>query len=177
MNENRLNRLTYVLFVIYLISIFWIIVFKFNIPLPNAFRSINLIPFRESLLYNGIPDFVEIILNVLIFIPLGLYSGLLFKSWNNGKKFLLFFLISLTCEVLQYILEIGTSDITDVITNIFGGIIGLIVYSGIEKAFSNSLKTQKFINIIALSGTILIFLFLFLLKIKHLWIFRMETLY
>jgi glycopeptide antibiotics resistance protein len=36
------------------------------------------------------------------------------------KKLFLFFLISLICEVLQYILNIGASDITDIINNTLG---------------------------------------------------------
>ncbi|HEX9025071.1 MAG TPA: VanZ family protein, partial [Clostridium sp.] len=85
----------------------------------------------------------------------------------------LFFLISLICEVLQYILNIGASDITDIINNTLGGLIGLMIFNRIEKALKNSIKAQKFINIIALTGTILIISILFLLKVNKLWIFRM----
>ena len=70
---------------------------------------------------------------------------------------------------------IGAFDITDIINNTIGGIVGLVLYKGIEKAFKNSSKTQKFINIISLTGTILMILFLFLLKINRLWIFRMQS--
>jgi glycopeptide antibiotics resistance protein len=91
------------------------------------------------------------------------------------KNLLLFFLISLLCEGSQLILAIGAFDITDVINNTSGGLLGLMLYKGIEKAFNNSVKAQKFIYIIALTGTILMILFLFLLKINKLWIFRMES--
>lgn len=67
---------------------------------------------------------------------------------------------------------VGASDITDIINNTLGGIIGLMIYTGIEKVFKNSAKTQKFINIIASIGTVLISLFLLLLMINNLWIFR-----
>ena len=80
-------------------------------------RSINLIPFHESLIINGKLDFREIIMNAAIFIPLGIYSGILFKKWIIGKRIFLFFLISLTYEVSQFILGVGASDITDIINN------------------------------------------------------------
>ncbi len=173
-DNNKTNRLTNVLFIIYLIALFWIIVFKFNVSFSDigSMRSINLIPFSESVIINGKLHFSEIIMNVVIFVPLGIYAGILFKRWSIRKKLLLFFLISLICEVLQFVLGIGASDITDIINNTLGGIIGLIIYILIEKAFKDSIKTQKFINIIATIGTILMILFLLLLMITNLWIFR-----
>ncbi len=173
-DNNKTNKLTNVLFIIYLIALFWIIVFKFNVRLPSLrnMRSINLIPFSEPLILNGKIAFSEIIMNVVIFVPLGIYAGILFERWSIGKKLFLFFLISLICEVFQFILNVGASDITDIINNTLGGIIGLMIYKGIEKAFKNSVKAQKFINIIATIGTILVILLLLLLMINNLWIFR-----
>ena len=176
-DNNKTNKLTTVLFIIYLIVLFWIIVFKFNLRLPplRNMRSINLIPFSQPLILNGKIAFGEMIMNVVIFVPLGMYAGILFKRWITLKKLFLFFLISLICEVLQYILNIGASDITDIINNTLGGLIGLMIFNGIKKVFKNSVKSQKFINIIALTGTILMILILFLLKINKLWIFRMGS--
>ncbi|AWK51581.1 hypothetical protein DIC82_11310 [Clostridium beijerinckii] len=176
-DNKKTNKLTTVLFIIYLIALFWIIVFKFNLQLPplRNMRSINLIPFSQPLILNGKIAFGEIIMNVVIFVPLGIYAEILFKRWGTLKKLFLFFLISLICEVFQYIINIGASDITDIINNTLGGLIGLIIYKGSEKAFKNSVKAQKFINIIALTGTTLMILFLFLLKINRLWIFRMGS--
>ena len=176
-DNNKTNKLTAVLFIIYLIALFWIIVFKFNLRLPplRNMRSINLIPFSQPLILNGKIAFGEIIMNVVIFVPLGMYAGILFKRWTTSKKLFLFFLISFICEVLQYILNIGASDITDIINNTLGGLIGLMIFNRIEKALRNSIKAQKFINIIALTGTILILSILFLLKINRLWIFRMGS--
>ena len=133
-------------------------------------RSINLIPFSEPLILNGKIDFGEIIMNVLIFIPFGIYAGILFKRWIIGKQFFLFFLISLIIEGFQFLLGIGAFDITDIINNTLGGIIGLMIWIGIEKVFKNSVKAQKFINIIASIGTILMILFLYLLKTNKLGI-------
>lgn len=172
-DNNKTNKLTNVLFIIYLIALFWIIVFKFNVPFSYMRkRSINLIPFSESLILNGKLAFSEIIMNVVIFVPLGIYAGILFKRWIVGKNLFLFFLISLICEVFQFILGVGASDITDIINNTLGGIIGLMIYKGIEKVFKNSVKAQKFINIIAIIGTILMILLLLLLMINNIWIFR-----
>lgn len=169
-DNNKINKLSNALFIIYLIALFWIIVFKFNVPFSyfGNMRSINLIPFSESLIINGKLDFSEIIMNVVIFVPLGIYAGLLFKRWTIGKKLFLFLLISLICEGFQFIFGVGASDVTDIINNTLGGIIGLLIYKGIEKILKNSVKTQKFINIIATIGTILMISLLLLLIIYNL---------
>lgn len=173
-NRKAGIKLTKILFIIYMIALFWIIVFKFNIHLPSLrnMRSINLIPFSEPLILNGRLAFGEMIMNVVIFIPLGVYAGILFKRWSIWKRIILFFLISLVCEVSQYILNIGASDITDIINNTLGGIIGLIIYKIIEKLLKNGVKVEKFINISASIGTVLMILFLSLLKINNIWLFR-----
>ena len=121
-----------------------------------------------NLYSNGKIDVGEIILNVVIFVPLGIYAGVLFKRWNFGKKLFFFFLISLMFEGLQFIFRVGAFDITDIITNTLGGIIGLMIFEAIEKLFNNSVKAQKFINIIAATGTALMISLLLLLKLKML---------
>ena len=171
-DDNNTNKLTNVLFVIYLMALIWILLFKLGVHfsyMGNG-RSINLIPFSKSLVLNGKIDFAEIIMNVVIFVPLGIYAGILFKDWITGKKLFFFFLISLIIEGVQLIFGIGAFDITDIIANTFGGIIGLMIYKGIETAFRNSDQAKKFVNILATIGTVLMILFLFLLKTNQLGI-------
>lgn len=172
MKENQTNKLTQVLVLIYLIALVWILLFKLGVHftyMENS-RSINLIPFYEPLSLNGKLDWGELIMNVVIFVPLGIYTGILFRSWTFGKKLLLFFIVSLIIESLQYIFGIGAFDITDLFNNTLGGTIGLTIYTGIEKAFKNSVKAQKFVNILATIGTVSAILFLVLLRTNQLWI-------
>src|SRR3954451_16331088 len=162
------NKVTTVLFIIYLIALFWILLFKLGVRFSYMeSRSVNLIPFSESSISNGKIDFSEIILNVVIFVPLGIYAGVLFKRWTFGIKLFFCFLISLLFEALQFILRIGAFDITDIITNTVGGIIGLIIFKAIEKVFNNSVKAQKFVTIIAAIGTVLMISFLIITKNEH----------
>ena len=168
-DNNTANKLTNVLFIIYLIALLWILVFKLGVRFSYMEnRSVNLIPFNKPLILNGRIDFGEMILNAVIFIPLGMYAGVLLERWSFVKKVFLFFLISLLIEGLQFILRVGAFDITDIITNTLGGIIGLLIFKAIEKIFKNNLKAQKFINIIAAIGTFLMTLLLLLLKLDML---------
>lgn len=168
---NNASKLTIVLLIIYLIAIIWILLFKLGVRFSYMeYRVVNLIPFREPLLLNSKMDFGETTLNVIIFIPLGIYAGVLLRSWNLWRKIYFFYLTSLIIESLQFIFRIGAFDITDTITNTFGGLIGFILFKSIEKFFVNSVKAQKFINMVAAIGTALMIILLVLLKTNHLGI-------
>ena len=167
---NKTNKLTIILFIIYIIAVLEIIVFKLELPFSNTgyLRNINLIPFHESVILNGKIDYSEIIMNMVIFVPLGIYVEMIFSKWSTTKKISMFFIISLICEVLQFIFAIGASDITDIINNTLGGIIGLLIYKVIVKLFNNRDKAHKFVNIVAAIGTVFMVLFLAILLISNL---------
>jgi len=162
--NKGLNRLTLLLFTIYLIVLYWILLFKLGVRFSYIDkRSVNFIPFNDPTILNA-----ENILNVLIFIPLGIYTGVLFKRWSFGKKLFFFFFLSFIVESLQYILRLGALDVTDLITNTLGGVIGLMIFKVIEKLFNNNARTEKFINVFAATGTVIMILLLALLKLNML---------
>lgn len=170
MNDSKAaNKLTRVLFVIYSIALCWILLFKLGVRFSYMEnRQVNLIPFSEALFLNGKMDLREMIMNVVIFIPLGIYAGVLFERWTLGKKLLLFFFMSLMFEALQFIFRIGAFDMTDIVTNTLGGIIGLMLFKVLEKAFKSLVRAQKFINVLASMGTVILIVLLFLLKMNML---------
>ena len=145
-----------VLFIVYLAAVTWIILFKFQMPweLWNTGRGINLIPFHDSLIINGRVDYSEIVMNAVIFIPFGIYISGLFGSWGFWKKFLAFTGVSLLYEVLQFIFAIGRTDITDLIENCLGGIIGVLLYALLYKVCKKEDLTNRIVNILAGVGTV-----------------------
>ncbi len=162
------NRVTAVLFVVYMVVLFWILLFKLGVQFSYmGKRSVNLIPFREAILYGKV-DITEIILNVVIFVPLGIYAGVLYKQWRMGAKLLFVFLVSCMFEAIQFIFSIGAFDITDIITNTSGGMIGLILFGAIEKLAGDNVKAHRFINVIAGLGTAFVVSLLVLLKLDML---------
>jgi glycopeptide antibiotics resistance protein len=171
-DRNKHDRLTYLLLAVYLITIVWILIFKLGVHFSylGMTRSVNLNPYRAPVILNGRTDFGEILLNVLVFIPLGLYAGVLYRSWSIGRKIMLFTLVSFIVEGVQLMLAVGAFDITDIINNTLGGITGLLLYLGIEKALKSHVKAQKLINVVALAGTVVVLLLLFLLKTNRLGI-------
>jgi protocatechuate 3,4-dioxygenase beta subunit len=71
-------------------------------------------------------------------------------------------------EVLRFILKVCAFDITVIITNTLGGIIGLMIFGAIEKVFSDSFKSQNLINMVAALGTVVMISLLLLLKMNML---------
>ena len=101
MKQNtKSKKMTMGLLLVYLIVLTWIIVFKmeFDISLLQCtnFRNINLIPFGDSLVVNGHIDASEILLNVIAFIPFGIYLSIVKNEWNFFQKVLPIFLVSLS---------------------------------------------------------------------------------
>lgn len=148
----------WILAAIYLVVLTWMILWKMSVSWPEfgQHRSINLIPFGGSVIVNGKLYFNEIWMNVLAFIPLGLYTGLLRPNWPAGAWCLTGLEVSLLFEILQYILGIGATDITDVITNTVGGILGVLLFLLLKKLLKEN--TTKVLTILAAVATIAILL-------------------
>ena len=165
--KTKNQRLTEVLFFIYLLALVWIIVFKmeFSFADINGMQTLNLDPYSAPARINGEVVYEEIYFNILAFLPFGLYLGILFKKWNVYQNILLFLLVSLSFEIVQYIFSIGASDITDVINNVLGGMIGMILFKLLNFFIKNSHRAHKLINIFAAVGTVLVVIVLFILKI------------
>ena len=156
MKDNKQYNLTRILFAVYTLILAWILLFKMSFSIDELYknRSINIIPFMGSVIVNGKIDTSEIINNIIVFIPVGIYVCMLKKDWSILKKISVGFFISLGIEVLQFVLAIGATDITDLIGNTLGGIIGIGVFYLFSKVFKN--KTNKIINILASIATILL---------------------
>ena len=96
------------------------------------YRYMRLIPFDD---YNCGREaaFKQIVLNTLMFVPLGILLPL-YKKQNFLSVTLLSFGFSTFIEVFQpFISSVRYSDITDVITNTLGGIIGYLICILIKK--------------------------------------------
>lgn len=143
------KKITLALMIFYLLALIWVIVFKseFSIKDLPQIRNINLIPFSQPAIVNGKADVREIILNVVAFIPYGLFIHALMDEMSILKKILIIFATSFVFELIQYIFAIGASDITDIISNTSGGVIGLVISILMAKLLKDN--WLKCINIIS----------------------------
>lgn len=127
-------------------------------PYRSMIRSVNLIPFEGIWMKNVSARFniTSIVGNIALFVPLGIYITMFTQKYALKvdakiifiKNTTIIFLISLFLEVFQYIFSIGVSDINDVILNLLGGILGIVIY----KSLRFMLREEKTNDIILTLG-------------------------
>ena len=124
-----MRSLSRVLLALYLLTLLWLTLFKLSYDIPSILanyqtRSLNLIPFVTY----GQTGISETVSNFVTFIPFGLLLSLNFKKAALRRLLIVVFGFSVAVEALQFILAIGTTDVTDVVTNTFGGLVGIVLY-------------------------------------------------
>lgn len=148
--SKKQKNMAFIVFGGYFLLLIWLILFKFQIDISNmdTIRSINVIPFHYSNEIGGKFHLKEVIYNVLVFVPLGVYIQFFKPKWPFLLKTLLGLCISFIFECLQYIFSIGASDITDIIDNTLGGILGILMAMILEKIYKE--KSITIVNVIGL---------------------------
>lgn len=121
------HGLLVVFFALYLALLTWIILWKLDLPhIGSGDRSVKLVPYVTDG-WHGASEPREVLANVLLFTPLGIYARLL------TRRVLLPVLgaatLSAGFEVAQYVLRVGSTDLTDVLANTAGAIAGVVVAS------------------------------------------------
>ena len=166
MGKIEENKWMFALTVIVCLLVGWIILFKmsFSISTLDRISGINLIPF----FYDKETSFhlTEVALNVFAFIPLGLFLKLM--KFDFKSSVLLGFGYSCILEIMQLILKVGITDITDLITNTSGFVIGAAFYVMLSKIFKNTDMLDKVLKILATIGVVLLIAFVSILIISNL---------
>lgn len=137
-------------------------------------RSINLIPFYSIMEYiSGSTAnlkkfaFSNLVGNIVIFIPLGIYLPLLKKDKRVITNLLFIFIVSLFVEIIQGLLGIGASDIDDIILNCFGGWVGILGYKFLLLLLRDEKKVRTTITILsAIVGLPVLLYLLFMVRLR-----------
>lgn len=150
-----------VLLALYVSALLWLTLFKLSYDIPTILaeyqtRSMNPIPFVRL----GGAGLSETISNFVTFIPFGLLLSVNFKKTARRRLLTVVLVFSVAVESLQFILAIGTTDATDVVTNTLGGLTGLALYRLVNKG----IRAEILDWVIAAVGTIL-FVTLVLLRL------------
>ncbi|WP_242867770.1 VanZ family protein [Clostridium sp. Marseille-P299] len=134
--ERLLHVISFILFVIYLISISYFLFFseRYGRTEFNDDYRYNLVLFQEIkrfLKYRhviGIEGFiVNLFGNVLAFTPFGFCLPLINSRYKNFFKIVIWsFLFSLSIETIQLLYKIGIFDVDDLLLNTIGGAIGYL---------------------------------------------------
>ena len=112
------------MFVVYLVVLVWTVLWKLEVPWTGGDTMVKLVPFVAAG-GAGASAPVEVVANLVLFVPLGIYLGLLAPRWPWWAAAGTIAGASVALEVTQYVLAVGRSDTTDVIVNTVGGLVGL----------------------------------------------------
>ncbi|EPY2273681.1 VanZ family protein [Clostridium sporogenes] len=149
---------------VYILALLKIILFKYGFA--TDLRALNLIPFSFITDFsNATMDvaLMNIVGNFALFIPLGILVPALFKNISKKKTIFICFGVSLSFEIIQYIIGLGSSDIDDLILNTFGGIIGTLLYFTFLKKIDTKVQvkigTFIFLSVFGICGILSLYLY------------------
>jgi glycopeptide antibiotics resistance protein len=77
---------------------------------------------------NQVIAIVNLLGNIIPFMPMGLLAPLIFRSFSWQKALVLGVATGLTCEVMEFIFRVGIFDIDDVILNALGVVLGYAAF-------------------------------------------------
>jgi len=87
--------------------------------------------------------------NIVLLAPLGLFLPVLFGEKKISFYFGIIFLLSLSIEIIQFIFDLGSADIDDIILNCIGGLLGLVAYNVLRLLLKQESRVRLFIAIIS----------------------------
>ena len=152
--HNIKKTILYFVFATYLAAVYLFV----GMPTLQFMRfelSLTLTPFLPM-----IADFKNTILNIILFIPLGIMLPFLWKKYDTLRETLFFgFLMSLDIELLQ-ILTYRATDINDLIANTVGAVLGYFVFRTTSCIFPSVMKfarRKNEIDVVMLSVFIVMF--------------------
>jgi glycopeptide antibiotics resistance protein len=131
------------LMVIYLVFVSYFTLMPVLVNLPfvfiDSYETMNFVPFIDLQLGRPLAQ-KEIILNIIMLVPFGVLLPLI-KKQNILYVVSKAFLLSLSIELLQpFISSSRAFDVTDIITNTTGALIGYLLYIIFKKPLQAMIK-------------------------------------
>lgn len=164
--HNRTRTAWYFILAVYFSAVYAVV------GLPDAMYvrfapNCNLVPFAYMF-----SDYKNSLLNVLLFLPLGVLLPLL---WETFRKFHWTFLFGLcfsgTIELLQ-LFSFRATDVNDLMTNTFGAILGWGMGMLLSKLWFKTIPSGKTRDVYIVAGLSFAFMFFFqpfIIRLVH-WI-------
>ena len=135
---SRRGRIALILaFAVYLALLAWVVLWKLEVPWIGAAaglaRPMKLVPFVPSG-DAGASTPPEMLINLLLFVPFGLFVGALAPTWSWWKAGVAALGGSLMLEMVQHLISTGSFDTTDLIVNTAGALVGWVIFLAVRRA-------------------------------------------
>lgn len=159
--DKIIHLLFYASLVFYAVFLLWNILFKYTAPWQlfsssrYYSRTLNLVPYYDWLA-GGYFNSLDLYGNIILFLPMGIYLNYYSSNTKLLRNIFILAVCSFSLEALQYILAIGASDITDIINNTLGGLIGILLCRLLFKIVKTKEKAKLFIGIASGCAMILV---------------------
>lgn len=152
--HNRTKTALYFAFAIYLAAVYLFV----GMPTLQFMRfdvSITLMPFLPM-----IADFKNTILNIILFVPMGIMLPFMWKRYNTLKATAVFgVMMSLSIELLQ-LFTFRATDINDLIANTLGTLFGYFLFriiSYLVPSVRNFAKRKNEVTVVILPVILVMF--------------------
>ncbi|MDE6853350.1 MAG: VanZ family protein [Lachnospiraceae bacterium] len=135
-SKRKIQIVSWVFFIIYLVMMVYFLFFSEQMGrIPGNRYRYNLIPFTEIRRYlnyrnkiGGFHVMLNLLGNVVCFIPFGFVIPILTRKQTALRMFLLSMAASILVELLQLVSMLGSCDVDDIFLNTLGGIIGYCLF-------------------------------------------------
>lgn len=133
-------------FIIYIIGLFYVVTFQ-----DVSWSTSNIVPFKEIFRYEIFSGmfFRNVIGNMIMFIPYGFFISYFLITNKINVVLILSIITSVTIEITQLVIG-RVFDVDDILLNVFGGIVGYLIYKIfyiIKEKLPNILKKEVIYNI------------------------------
>lgn len=167
LTKDRATLVLFPLLCVYLLLLAGVILFKlpFYSTVGDTARVINVIPLFGSFDDQGDLVWGEIAYNTLLFVPFGIYLGMLTR-WTFRRQVLVIAGLSLGFELAQYVFALGVTDVTDLIDNTLGGVVGIGIAAVLTKLFGTA-ATRIVAGLASLLTVLVVVRFVHLYYLSH----------
>ena len=152
-------------FIFYILLLYYFVTFQ-----DSNFGTNNFVPFKEILRYK-IPSslfFKNVIGNITLFIPLGIFISYYIGNKNFIIPFILSLIISCSIELAQGLIG-RTVDIDDVLLNSTGGLVGYLIYVRGNKIVEHMPKFMRSRIFLDIMVTVILLVLIYLLVMFKVW--------
>lgn len=154
-------------FFLYLLLMSWIIALKCNwqVPISDCIHVFTPMSIPERIAAGYIRNFEinsffankDVLLNIIIFIPLGIYLPLIFGKENYLRDSLLTLCLTVIYETVQLVSCIGAFTFSDILANTLGGVLGLLIFLLCIRYFPDFLVRKINLAVILLGTPIAVY--------------------